>query len=99
MYKNTLKIVGNFVDFLPDIADNIYIRGKGNKRKEPIMTVACDNCPNDINTSFTHISDNGDILCDSCYEKTLAELETAFGVEMTDNELEQMFNFLVEKSA
>ena len=63
------------------------------------MTVACDNCPNDINTSFTHISDNGDILCDSCYEKTLAELETAFGVEMTDNELEQMFNFLVQKSA
>lgn len=63
------------------------------------MTVACDNCPNDINTALTHISDNGDILCDSCYERMLAELETAFGVEMKDNELEQMFNFLVQKSA
>ena len=33
MYKNTSKIVGNFVDFLPDIADNIYIRGKEKQTK------------------------------------------------------------------
>ena len=63
------------------------------------MIVACDNCPNDINPSFTHISDDGEILCDICYRKMMAELETAFGVKMTDNELEQMWNFLFSESA